>query len=78
MQELGLVGFREPFARLFNQGMIYKHGAKMSKSKGNVVDPTSSSTATAPTPCALSSSSSAPPTRTWSGTTRASRASGGS
>jgi leucyl-tRNA synthetase len=39
MQEMGLVGFREPFARLFNQGMIYKDGAKMSKSKGNIVDP---------------------------------------
>ena len=39
MNELGLVGFREPFARLFNQGMITAVGAKMSKSKGNVVDP---------------------------------------
>jgi leucyl-tRNA synthetase len=39
MNELGLVGFREPFARLFNQGMITAGGAKMSKSKGNVVDP---------------------------------------
>jgi leucyl-tRNA synthetase len=39
LQEMGLVGFREPFARLFNQGMIHKDGAKMSKSKGNVVDP---------------------------------------
>ncbi len=39
MNELGLVGFREPFARLFNQGMITAAGAKMSKSKGNVVDP---------------------------------------
>jgi leucyl-tRNA synthetase len=39
MQEMGLVGFREPFARLFNQGMIHKDGAKMSKTKGNVVDP---------------------------------------
>ena len=37
MQEMGLVGFREPFARLFNQGMIHKDGAKMSKSKGNTV-----------------------------------------
>ena len=37
MNELGLLGFREPFARLFNQGMIHSHGAKMSKSKGNVV-----------------------------------------
>ena len=39
MQEMGLVGFREPFARLFTQGMIHSDGAKMSKSKGNVVDP---------------------------------------
>ena len=39
MEEMGLVGFREPFARLFNQGMIHKDGAKMSKSKGNTVDP---------------------------------------
>jgi leucyl-tRNA synthetase len=35
----GLFGFTEPFARLFNQGMIYRFGAKMSKSKGNVVSP---------------------------------------
>jgi leucyl-tRNA synthetase len=39
MNELGLLGFREPFARLFNQGMLTAAGAKMSKSKGNVVDP---------------------------------------
>jgi leucyl-tRNA synthetase len=39
MQELGLVGFREPFARLFHQGMITAGGEKMSKSKGNVINP---------------------------------------
>ena len=39
MNDIGLVGFREPFARLFTQGMVYYRGAKMSKSKGNVVDP---------------------------------------
>ena len=39
MQELGLVGFREPFARLFTQGMLHRSGAKMSKSKGNVIIP---------------------------------------
>lgn len=33
------VSFKEPFAKLFTQGMIIKDGAKMSKSKGNVVSP---------------------------------------
>ncbi|MFH1755127.1 MAG: class I tRNA ligase family protein [Candidatus Latescibacterota bacterium] len=35
----GYIGFSEPFQRLFTQGMITKDGAKMSKSKGNVVSP---------------------------------------
>ncbi len=39
LHDLGYVGFIEPFARLFTQGMIYRDGAKMSKSKGNVVPP---------------------------------------
>jgi leucyl-tRNA synthetase len=39
LYDLGLVGFEEPFKRLFTQGMIYYKGAKMSKSKGNVVSP---------------------------------------
>jgi leucyl-tRNA synthetase len=39
MNDIGLVGFREPFARLFTQGMLHYHGAKMSKSKGNVIIP---------------------------------------
>jgi leucyl-tRNA synthetase len=37
--DLGLVGFKEPFAKLFTQGMIVKDGTKMSKSRGNVVAP---------------------------------------
>jgi leucyl-tRNA synthetase len=39
LKELGLVDAREPFENLLTQGMVIKDGAKMSKSKGNVVDP---------------------------------------
>jgi leucyl-tRNA synthetase len=39
LNDMDLLGFREPFLRLFTQGMIHYHGAKMSKSKGNVVSP---------------------------------------
>jgi leucyl-tRNA synthetase len=39
LHDMGLVDFDEPIARLFTQGMIYKDGIKMSKSKGNVVAP---------------------------------------
>lgn len=41
MRDLGLITWSEPAARLFNQGMVIRDGAKMSKSKGNVVDPDS-------------------------------------
>lgn len=34
-----VISFNEPFLRLFNQGMLTLNGAKMSKSKGNVVSP---------------------------------------
>ena len=39
MRDLGLTGNDEPVERLFTQGMVIREGAKMSKSKGNVVDP---------------------------------------
>ena len=39
LRDIGLVDFDEPFESLFTQGMICKDGAKMSKSKGNVVPP---------------------------------------
>ncbi len=39
LNDLGLLKCREPFTRLLTQGMVIKDGAKMSKSKGNVVDP---------------------------------------
>jgi leucyl-tRNA synthetase len=37
MRDIGLIRNDEPAARLFTQGMVIKDGAKMSKSKGNVV-----------------------------------------
>ncbi len=37
MRDLGLITNNEPTKRLFTQGMVIKDGAKMSKSKGNVV-----------------------------------------
>ncbi len=39
MRDLGLLSHDEPFTNLLTQGMVLKDGAKMSKSKGNTVDP---------------------------------------
>ncbi len=39
MNDLDLVGVREPFARLFHQGWVRLGGSKMSKSRGNVTSP---------------------------------------
>jgi len=39
MRDEGLVNSDEPFKRLLTQGMVLKDGSKMSKSKGNTVDP---------------------------------------
>ncbi|MDT7714414.1 MAG: leucyl-tRNA synthetase [Pseudonocardiales bacterium] len=39
LSDLGCLSVQEPFQRLFTQGMITRDGAKMSKSKGNVVSP---------------------------------------
>lgn len=39
MFDNGLLKFKEPFTRLFNQGTVFRLGAKMSKSRGNVVAP---------------------------------------
>jgi leucyl-tRNA synthetase len=40
LYDIGLSPVTEPFMRMFTQGMLVRDGAKMSKSKGNVVDPT--------------------------------------
>ncbi|MDH3328463.1 MAG: leucine--tRNA ligase, partial [Desulfobulbaceae bacterium] len=39
LRDLGYLNINEPFLNLLTQGMVIKDGAKMSKSKGNVVDP---------------------------------------
>jgi leucyl-tRNA synthetase len=39
LRDLGYLDINEPFTNLLTQGMVIKDGAKMSKSKGNVVDP---------------------------------------
>ena len=39
LNDMGMVGFREPFARLYHQGWVQMGGSKMSKSKGNVTGP---------------------------------------
>jgi leucyl-tRNA synthetase len=39
LRDLGIIKYSEPFTNLLTQGMVIKDGAKMSKSKGNVVDP---------------------------------------
>ena len=39
LRDIGMVDGDEPFKRLLTQGMVLKDGAKMSKSKGNTVDP---------------------------------------
>lgn len=39
LKDLGLIDFEEPFTRFFAHGLVIRDGAKMSKSKGNVVNP---------------------------------------
>ena len=39
LNDMGMLGFREPFARLFHQGRMQMGGTKMSKTKGNVIGP---------------------------------------
>ena len=39
LKDIGIINFDEPFKKLFTQGMITKGGVKMSKSKGNSVQP---------------------------------------
>jgi hypothetical protein len=63
MRDLGLVTINEPVTSLFTQGMVIKDGAKMSKSKGNVVDPDQMVDATGADTTRLFSLFAAPPER---------------
>ena len=73
LYDLGLVGFREPFAR-FNQGLIQLGGRRCRSRRATSSRPTSSWPSTAPTRCGSTSSSWGRPTRTRSGRTPGSRA----
>jgi leucyl-tRNA synthetase len=61
MRDLGYVAIDEPFRNLLTQGMVIKDGSKMSKSKGNVVDPDSLITAYGSDTARLFSLFAAPP-----------------
>ena len=75
LADMELLDVQEPFEALFTQGMILgPDGDKMSKSRGNVISPRRSSSATAPTPRAATSCSSGRPTRTPPGRDTRSRA----
>ena len=69
IRDLGFIDHSEPFKQLRNQGMILgEDNEKMSKSRGNVVDPDQLVATTVPTRCAPTSCSSAPGTRVHRGT----------
>ena len=75
LNDLGLVGFREPFARLFHQGWVQHGRHEDVEVEGQRPRPRRARRRrTAPTPSVSTSSSSARPTRTWSGRRAASRA----
>ena len=78
MRDIGLVDFSEPVARLFTQGMVIKDGSKMSKSKGNVVDPSVMFEKYGADTTRLYILFAAPPEKIWSGATRGLRARSGS
>ena len=74
MNEMGMLGFREPFARLFHQGWVTDGRLEDVEVEGQRRRPgRARRRPTAPTRCASTSSSWAPPTRTWSGRTPGSR-----
>jgi len=78
LRDLGMVKVDEPFTALLSQGMVIKDGAKMSKSKGNVVDPDDLIRTLGADTARLFSLFAAPPEKDSTGTTTASRAPHGS
>jgi leucyl-tRNA synthetase len=78
LRDLGYFKIDEPFQNLFTQGMVVKDGAKMSKSKGNVVSPDDFIVSYGADTGRVSSSSWRRPRRTSSGATRGWRGPSGS
>jgi len=69
LRDEGLLVCDEPFKKLLTQGMVLKDGSKMSKSKGNTVDPQGLIDNTAPTPCVCSSCLPRRRSNRWNGPT---------
>ena len=74
LNDIDLIGFREPFIRFHGNGWVQLGGTKMSKSKGNVLGPDQFVAEYGADPTRLYSCSSPRPTRTWSSPRRAWRA----
>jgi leucyl-tRNA synthetase len=65
MRDVGLISNDEPFTNLLTQGMVLKDGSKMSKSKGNTVDPQALIDAYGADTARLFMMFAAPPGRQW-------------
>ena len=70
MRDEGIVKTSEPFTNLLTQGMVLKDGAKMSKSKGNTVDPQEMISKYGADTARLFILFAAPLLKTWSGLTQ--------
>ncbi len=74
MRDLGLIANNEPVRRMFTQGMVIAEGAKMSKSKGNVVGADMLAEKFGADTARIFVLSNAPPKRKWIGALKEPRA----